>query len=288
MSTIAVYGNKRQQPYISEITSLLASLTDAGFRIVMHPKIYDSLIGTTAVGYAERVPYDIVPDASIALSFGGDGTFLRTAQWVGPAGIPILGINTGHLGYLAAIGIDMLPELPRLLAEDSFTLESRCVMQVLSPRLPEHVGCHALNEVAIAKEESASMIHARVRVDGELLADYKADGLICSTPTGSTAYNLSVGGPIVQPTVPVWIISAVAAHSLSMRPFVTDSSARISILTEGRSAHVRLAVDGRSVLIDNGTEIVLGRAPFDIKVLRLNSDTFAATLRRKLHWADGN
>ncbi len=288
MSTIAVFGSRRQNQYISQIEAFLGNVRAKGIDIVMHGKLYDHLaeIAPCAIIGVERRSSADAVCADLAVSLGGDGTFLRTAQWVGPLGVPIVGVNTGHLGYLAALSIDRLPELPDLIANDGFVVEHRTVLSVDSPQLPPSVGRYALNEVALSKEESASMIYASVCLDGEPLADYKADGLLVATSTGSTAYNLSVGGPIVQPTVPVWVLSPVAAHSLSMRPMVVDSRATIRIVPTGRSPHVRLAVDGRSVIIDTGTEIRLSKAPFELAVLQLRDHTFADTLRRKLHWAE--
>ncbi len=288
MSTIAVFGSRRQHSFTGQIEAFLSNVRSKGIHIIMHGKLYDHLaeiIPNAIEGVERRSSADTI-SADLAVSLGGDGTFLRTAQWVGPQGIPIVGVNTGHLGYLAALSIDRLPQLSELIAEDAFVVEYRTVLSVDSPELPASVGRYALNEVALSKEESASMIYASVSLDGEALAEYKADGLLVATSTGSTAYNLSVGGPIVQPTVPVWVLSPVAAHSLSMRPMVVDSRAKISIVPRGRTPHVRLAVDGRSVSIDTGTEIRLSEAPFKLAVLQFRDHTFSDTLRRKLHWAE--
>ena len=288
MSTIAVFGSRRQHSFTGQIEAFLSNVRSKGIHIIMHGKLYDHLaeiIPNAIEGVERRSSADTI-SADLAVSLGGDGTFLRTAQWVGPLGIPIVGVNTGHLGYLAALSIDRLPQLSELIAEDAFVVEYRTVLRGDSAEHPASVGRFALNEVALSKEESASMIYASVSLDGEALAEYKADGLLVATSTGSTAYNLSVGGPIVQPTVPVWVLSPVAAHSLSMRPMVVDSRAKISIVPRGRTPHVRLAVDGRSVSIDTGTEIRLSEAPFKLAVLQFRDHTFSDTLRRKLHWAE--
>ncbi len=288
MTAIAIFGSRRQQPFVSYIQTFIAAIHGKGIHIVMHHKLYDHLAGIVpaALDGVERHSGDSTVSADLAVSLGGDGTFLRTAQWVGPQGIPVVGVNTGHLGYLSALPVDRLPELPDLIAADAFAIERRPMLCIDSPAMPPQVGRYALNEIALSKEESASMIYAEVCVGGTPLADYKADGLIIATSTGSTAYNLSVGGPIVQPTVPVWILSPVAAHSLSMRPMVVDAASDITVVPSGRAPHVRLAVDGRSMIIDCGTEIKISRAPFDLAVLQLKDHTFADTLRRKLHWAE--
>ena len=288
VSRLAVYGSKRQQPYLAYISDFVAEVRSRGIALDMHAKLYDYLLGVgpALLEGVRRVPFGEVPEVDAGVSLGGDGTFLRTAQWLGPQRIPLVGVNTGHLGFLSALAVEELPELPAMLAGGAFTVEHRCVLQVEGPKLPPAVGCFALNEVALQKEESASMISADVDIDGVPLARYRADGLIIATSTGSTAYNLSVGGPIVQPTVPVWVLSPVAAHSLSMRPLVVGADSCLRVVAGGRASHFRLALDGRSVLLESGTELFLRRADFDIAVMRRTDRTFADTLRRKLHWAD--
>ncbi|MCM1067684.1 MAG: NAD(+)/NADH kinase [Muribaculaceae bacterium] len=283
---IAIYGSKRQYGAFDMVAAFLRVLADRGDTVVMHPKLYRHLgeaipASLSAVTCAEE---GAPVDAALAVSLGGDGTFLRTVQWLGGREIPIVGVNTGHLGYLAALSIDQLPQLPELIAGDYLRIERRSAIRVLTPQLPPEVGQVALNEVAIMKEESASMINAAVSIGTMPLTDYRADGLIVCTSTGSTAYNLSVGGPIVDPTLDVCVLSPVAAHSLAMRPLVVGMEVPVSIIPTGRARHIRLALDGRSVLLDVGTEVRLARAPFSILVMQHAGHTFADTLREKLHW----
>ncbi|MDE5662272.1 MAG: NAD(+)/NADH kinase [Muribaculaceae bacterium] len=285
---IAIYGSRRQYGAFDYVRQFLDTLRNRGDKVVMHRKLYahlDEFI-PEALAVVDQVSDDPDFDADLAVSIGGDGTFLRTALWVSGKEIPIVGVNTGHLGYLAPLSIEQLPMLPDLIAGDYLRIERRNVIEVVSPALPPHVGRYALNEVAISKEESASMIQAAVSLGDLPLADYRADGLIVCTSTGSTAYNLSVGGPIVQPTLDVYVISPVAAHSLSMRPLVVDAATNITIVPGGRAPHIRLALDGRSVLVDVDTPVVLARAPFSVLVMQVADHTFADTLRTKLHWGE--
>lgn len=145
---------------------------------------------------------------------------------------------------------------------------------------------YALNEVVVAKSETGSMIEALVSINETPLANYRADGIIVCTATGSTAYNLSVGGPIVQPTLDVNVISPVAAHSLSMRPLVVDGTANVNIVPGGRSGHVRLSLDGRNYEIERGTNVEICPAPFHVLLLQPSDRTFADSLRDKLHWGE--
>lgn len=284
--TIAVYGSRRQHSVAGIISSFLNNLRVRGIEILMHGKLYDHLTEIAPDILDGVVRAESCEGADLVVSLGGDGTFLRTAMWVGAKQIPVVGVNTGHLGYLSALAIEELPYLIDYLESDRFRIEPRTLLCVDAPELPDYVGQYALNEVSLTKEETASMITARVSLDGAPLADYRADGLLVCTSTGSTAYNLSVGGPIVQPTLEVCVLSPIAAHSLSMRPMVVDAHSTITIVPSGRSRHLRLALDGRSMLIDMETEIRISRAPFKLQVVEPALHTFADTLRHKLHWGE--
>lgn len=281
---IAVYGSRRQDNYLPEIEAFMKRLAQMDVELVMHPKLYKYLqaVMLPALAAVRRVTdsSDFIADA--AVSIGGDGTFLRTAMWVSRSDIPILGVNTGHLGYMTALSVDRLSEVPELIMSGTLSYERRGLIEVVSPEIKTWP--FALNEVTISKDDSASMIDAMTYLDGIHLADYCADGLIIATPTGSTAYNLSVGGPVIQPQTRVWVISPIAAHTLTMRPLVISDSSSLSILPQARAEHFRLTLDGRSVSLPVGTEIHLRRADFDVKVLHLPGSSFIETLRNKLHW----
>lgn len=286
---IAIYGSRRQQSALDPIAAFLGQLKERGIDAVMHRKLYNHLyesIPPQQLAAVRTVADNGLFDADLAVSLGGDGTFLRAAMWVGDKEIPIVGVNTGHLGYLTALSVDKLPQLLDSVEHDAFRIERRGLLQVVHPALPDYVGACALNEIAVSKVESSSMITAAVCIDGTELAEYRADGLIVCTSTGSTAYNLSVGGPIVQPTLDVTVISPVAAHSLSMRPLVVSADSEISIVPSARASHVRLSLDGRSSEIEVGSEICITRAPYKVLVVQPSERTFAETLRDKLHWGE--
>lgn len=281
---IAIYGSKRQDSYLCEIESFLHTLVDRRDSVGIHPKLYRYLSERIAlpVEIEELVSGDI--DADIVISFGGDGSFLRAAAWVGHREIPILGVNTGHLGFLASCDVKDLSSLSRFLDSKEYTVRSHSLLEVIEPRVEGWP--FALNEVTVTKGEGASIVNVASKLDGVDLANYRADGLIISTPTGSTAYNLSVGGPIVQPTAPVFVLSPIAAHSLSMRPFVIDDSSVVTLVCESRSPKFRITIDGRPTDLPQGTRIVLAKAGFAVKAIVLPGHDFAQTLRDKLAWGD--
>ena len=278
---IAIYGSRRQHSFGAEINRLLRQLVLAGHEVFLAPKLYTHLseLGLSLSGV--NCSCDTLPDGtSMAISIGGDGTFLRTAAWVGDREIPILGVNTGHLGYLAGVSLDELSEnLDQYVCENPST-ERRTLIEVQCEGVKGWR--YALNEVTIAKDESASMVSAMVYIDSRELAEYRADGLIVCTPTGSTAYNLSVGGPIVEPSAPVFVISPIAAHSLSLRPMVVNESSALSIVVGGRAHSFRLSVDGRSTSLPMGSRVELRRASFVTRIVRCPATDFPEPLRRKL------
>ena len=283
---IAIFGHMYQEDYVSQLTDFLDELSHSGIEVEMESRFYNYLKGLLP----GDIPVDgiIVGDdfeADMAISIGGDGTFLRTARWVGSKQIPILGINTGHLGYLADITVDEMIGAVDDLKNGLYKVENRALIEVTSTRKEAIVDWnYALNEVAIIKQDTASMIEVETMVNDVELATYKGDGLIVSTPTGSTGYNLSVGGPIVEPTAPNWIISPIAAHSLTMRPLVVSDSRELTITTTSRATNYRVSLDGRSVTLPVGSTIKLRKAPFVVKVVQRLKHNFGSTLRNKLLW----
>ena len=230
-------------------------------------------------------------DIDFIVSLGGDGTFLRAAAWSGASGVPVAGVNMGHLGYLAAFTPSELRALPRLLAGGHYHLQRRSLLEVRFPErvaLPDGFWPYALNEVAFLRLATASMIDVMVEIDGRRLATYSGDGLIVSTPTGSTGYNLSVGGPLIQPGVEAWSISPIAPHALTMRPLVVSDRSVLSIRTMSRTRSFRFSLDSRTVSLPAKTRIEIRKAPFAINVVLREGRTFAEALRDKLHWGVGN
>ena len=215
-------------------------------------------------------------EADIAISMGGDGTFLKTAARVGSRNIPILGVNMGRLGFLADIAPQGIESCLHALHEDDYAVESRAVIQVA---LSDELLGSALNDVAILKRDTASMISIRTSINGEYLTTYQADGLIVSTP-----YSLSNGGPIIVPGTGVLVMTAVAPHSLNIRPIVIPDSAVVTLDVESRSHSFLVAVDGRSEKCAEGTRITLRRAPYNVQVVKRSGKQYFSTLREKMMW----
>ena len=223
-------------------------------------------------------------EADFVISMGGDGTFLKAASRVGHKDIPILGVNMGRLGFLADISPDDIEHCIDALAQDDFAIESRALILVEADGNPLGDFSYALNDVAILKRDTASMISIRANINGQYLNTYQADGLVVSTPTGSTAYSLSNGGPIIVPGTKVFSMTAVAPHSLNVRPIVIPDSAVVELDVESRSHNFLVAIDGRSEKCKEGTKITLRRAPYDVKVVKRSDHRYFNTLREKMMW----
>ncbi|MBE6310341.1 MAG: NAD kinase [Bacteroidales bacterium] len=283
---VAVFGSVHQDKYIDGIMLLFSALAKHNAIVDIHEKFYKYLCRLTT---NPPIPHQIITDddfsADIAISLGGDGTFLRTAKRVSAKNIPILGINTGHLGYLTDAKMDEAETVINDLMNNKYKIECRTLIEVVS--LDENNPIDepfALNEVAILRQDTSSIISIETSVNDSYLTTYKGDGLIVSTPTGSTAYNLSVGGPILDPNSQNIVISPISPHSLTMRPLVMRDDVEISIKAFSRAEMFNVSIDGRSNPIPIDTPIVLRKAPHTIKVIQSLRHSFADTLRSKLMW----
>lgn len=224
-----------------------------------------------------------LPPADMAVSLGGDGTFLRTAAWGAPCHLPILGINTGHLGYLTAGHIKDWREIIDEVLRGDYVLQQRTMLQAHCNGM-EIAYPYALNEVAIMHNGVMSVVAVRTWLNDTPLTTYSGDGLVMCTPTGSTAYNLSVGGPILEPTTQCLVLSPISPHSLSMRPVVIPDDTTITVQTSSQVGTYQLCLDGKTVICPSESRVVIRKAPFTAQVVQRRSACFAVTLRNKLHW----
>ncbi len=282
---IAIYGSRSQDVYIRELGAFLRGL-GRRHTLSVHPKLgwylQEHGVSLHNAGISDRIPRD----ADLVMSIGGDGTYLRAARWVGEREVPILGVNTGHLGFLASCRLPEAKDMVDSFERGDVVIERRMLLHVESAALPEDEWPYALNEVALQKEDTASMITVSACINGEPLANYRADGLIVSTPTGSTAYNLAAGGPVVEPTIDCMVITPVAPHTLTLRPLVAGGDSELMLSVGGRARDYRLSLDSRSFVVGRGTEVRVRRGHFGVRLVRRRGKGFAAVLSEKLLWGN--
>jgi len=222
------------------------------------------------------------------LSIGGDGTLLKSVTFVRDLGIPIIGINTGRLGFLATIQKEKITESIQNLMEGKYQISERSLLTIeTTPPNKELSPLNfALNEIAVNRKNTTSMIKVDTKVDDEYLTSYWSDGLIVSTPTGSTGYSLSCGGPVMDPGASSIIITPIAPHNLNARPLVLPDSSVLSLKVSGREDSYLVSLDSRIATLTNDTHITIKKAPFTIKMVQMENSSFIKTLREKLLWGE--
>lgn len=281
----AIFGNEYQAKKSTSMEKILDYLAQKGAEIYVENAYYEFLtrsqhIDVKAAGVFEDYNFDV----DYVISMGGDGTFLKAASRVGAKGTPIIGVNMGRLGFLA----DVLPGEVEAALDSLYAgecqIEEHVVIQVEAEGGVLAGNPFALNDIAVLKRDDASMISIRTQVDGEFLVNYQADGLIVTTSTGSTAYNLSNGGPIIIPQSSSLCLTPVAPHSLNIRPVVINDTAEITLDVESRSHNYLVAIDGRSERMTEGTRLVIRKAAHTIKIVKQRNQRYFSTLREKLMW----
>ena len=292
----ALFGNIYQAKKSVLVKKLLCSLEERKAEVYIDRRFYEYLTGQLLL---DITPTGLIDDenfsADIAVSMGGDGTFLQTASRVADKGIPIIGINMGRMGFLADVSGDEIDDAIACIYADECRVEERSVLAVEyingGERKAEYGAekdsfPYALNEVAVLKRDNSSMISIRVDINGEYLTTYQADGLIINTPTGSTGYALSVGGPIMSPEAHTLGITPVAPHSLNVRPITLCDDAEVTLTVESRNHNFLVAIDGRSEACSEETRLHIRKAPYCIRVLKQPESSFYRTLRSKLMWGN--
>lgn len=281
----AIFGNTYQPKKCEAVQKLFDALTAFGIVPLIDRPFFEYLSEDMHIAVpAHQLITDDSFEADFAVSMGGDGTFLTTAMRVGDKQIPILGINTGRLGFLADFSLDDITETLKHLQEDLLRKEKCNVLQVECSEGQMQGYPFALNEVAVLKRDNSSMISIRVDLGGEYLTTYQADGLIVNTPTGSTGYALSVGGPVMLPGSQNLGLVPVAPHGLTVRPLTLPDDLEITLTVESRSHNFLVAIDGRSESCQDSTKLVIRKAPYQVVVLKRPETTFLHTLRSKLLW----
>lgn len=281
----ALFGNVYQAKKSAHVLRLLSILEKHQAEVYVQKEFFQFLtkeqkMNIQVAGTFEEDNFE----ADMVLSMGGDGTFLKAASHVGNKNIPILGINTGRLGFLADVSPEELEETFEDIYKNNYKIEDRSVLQVTSEGQPLKSTPFGLNEIAVLKRDSSSMITIHTSINGAYLTTYQADGLVIATPTGSTAYSLSIGGPVIVPHSNTIAITPVAPHSLNIRPIVINDDWEITLDVESRSHNFLVAIDGRSETCREGTRLVIRKADYNIKVVKRPNHIFFHTLRDKMMW----
>lgn len=281
---IGIFGKKYQKE--EQIKKIFDILFRNDIEIFIQKKFYEYLLSFIDLKeYKVDIINDKCPNLDMAFSIGGDGTFLRTVSEVREKHIPVLGINTGRLGFLADVSEGDMEETLSEIIKGNYSIEERSQLQLNVIDSSSEITDYALNEIAILKQDSSSMITIDININGERLTSYEADGLIVATPTGSTAYSLSVGGPILAPNTSNFIITAIAPHSLSARPLVIEDNNLLTLKVRSRSSSFLISLDGRSkAMAVDGTSLQIKRADTTVRVVKRTGQTFYSTLKNKLKW----
>lgn len=285
---VAIFGKKVGEDFLPVFSSMISKLKRCKVEVWVYKPFYDFL--SFELKYSiENIHLfssheQIKDNVDMVFSVGGDGTFLDSVMIVKDSGIPIVGINSGRLGFLANIAREDVEEAIEDVVNGNYVVESRQVLKLEATNGQFSEFHYALNDLTVQKSDNLSMITVHVYVNEEYLASYWADGLIVATPTGSTAYSLSAGGPIVVPGSDALLITPICPHNLTFRPVMVPFDNKIRLKVEGRSSNFLVSLDSRSEVFSSQDEFVVTKADFSISVIKLKGHDFYTTLRNKLMW----
>ena len=294
--TIAIFGNAMKSATLHEVRHILEFMTEKGIHVLLSQELRQELDLREYPSFPENWDGEQQPEnvygepIDFALSIGGDGTFLTSAAAIGNKNIPILGVNCGHLGFLAEVQTQDLDDILQKLVEGEYSIERRSLLNVSvldktgMPREGLIMSPNALNEIAILKQGLTNMLTIETKVNGELLHTYHSDGLVIATPTGSTAYNLSIGGPLMVPQSRGIIITPIAPHSLTVKPIVVPDDWTFDIKVSSRYDSYMVSVDGRSQSLSTDMSLHIERANYTVKVVQIGDHSFLNSLKAKLNW----
>jgi len=269
---IFVFFNRNEVELVIEETFL---------KILYEEKILERSYKTFASGLELDKSFDLL------ISIGGDGTILRAITYVGNSGIPILGVNAGRLGFLAKVQKEDIQSFLQIVLERKYTISERTLLKLeTKPENKEIEINFAMNEISVSRKDTTSMITIETSLNEEYLNSYWADGLIISTPTGSTGYSLSCGGPILTPDVKAFVITPIAPHNLNARPLVIPDNTQIKLKVSGREEQYLVSLDSRILSINNNSELFISKNNFTINMVEIPNETFFKTLRKKLLWGE--
>jgi NAD+ kinase len=283
--TYGIIGNTSKEILWQPVRKLLELMKAQNLKFKLHPAVAEGLIQRQWFTNEALAPSisDQLADCDLILSFGGDGTIINTARQIAPHSTPILGINIGRLGFLADIEVGKIEETIQALETGKFSIEKRLVLEAKFGNETRW----ALNEFVLTKSGVAKLITIQTRVNGQFLCNYWADGLIIATPTGSTAYSLSAGGPIVMPLSESVVLTPIAPHTLTMRPIILPNSAKIEAFVEADECPFILAIDGQNEIIEHlEAPIIIQEAAHHVHLVVLAHHDYFQTLRKKLGWGN--
>lgn len=284
---IAIHGRKVNEISFPYISRLLTELNSKRVEVFLSTPL-NTLLKKTSLNLQGCKVYEEqkgIPDVNFIISIGGDGTLLETVTHVGAKEVPILGVNTGRLGFLATVSQDNIKEAIDALYHQRYSYEYRTLVELESDTNLFDGLNFALNEVAVIKKDTSSMIIVHTYVDDQYLNSYWADGLIIATPTGSTGYSLSCGGPVVSPQSHNLIITPISPHNLTVRPLVISDESVVNVQIESRSENFLLSLDSRSYNVGmDSNKIIVRKSPFKVKLVKFGGYNFLETLRQKLNW----
>lgn len=288
---IAVFGQSFHKSNEESLHELLNCLKEKNVTVYIERRFFNTAknLFNNLLDSDEFSTFDILDSSyDLLISIGGDGTILRAITFVRDLDIPIIGINTGRLGFLATIQHEDIATAIEAIIDKKYKISERNLLSISTE--PEHeefkILDFALNEIAVSRKNTTSMITVETQLNGEYLTSYWSDGLIISTPTGSTGYSLSCGGPVITPDTNSFVITPIAPHNLSARPLVITDSTEIKLKVSGREDNYLVSLDSRIATLSNTTIVTIKKAPFKIKMIELLNESFLDTLRKKLLWGE--
>jgi NAD+ kinase len=285
--TIAIFGSPYPEHFSKYIQHLIKKLENEHIKIIVEENFNTFLQNNIRFKNAVTTfnsHETLGNNVDFLFSIGGDGTLLKAVTYVRGSSIPILGINTGRLGFISSISAGQIDDAVNDILKGNYQINERALLELNTDKKLFKEKNFALNEVAVSKKDTSSMIRIDAFVDDEFLNTYWADGLVVSTPTGSTGYSLSCGGPIIMPGTNNIIITPNAPHNLNVRPIVIDDNSVVKLKVEDRDQLALVSLDSRSRAFDSDTELIIKKADFKIKLIQPQNNSFIATIRHKLMW----
>jgi NAD+ kinase len=284
---VAIYGRDFNDSVLPFVQEVFDALLAHKIEIKVHQKFFNFI--ERKIDLPDEIGVfstheELVRHADMLLSLGGDGTLLDTLTLIRNSQIPVIGINFGRLGFLASINKTEIQGAVKALVNKDYTIDKRSLLNIDSERSLFGDENFALNDITIHRRDNSAMMIIHAYMNGEFLNSYWADGLIIATPTGSTAYSLSCGGPIILPSSQNFVITPVAPHNLNVRPIIVPDDVQLTFEVEARSTKFLLTCDSRTETVDKSVKININKSKFSINLIRLNNETFLTTLRNKLLW----